>query len=450
MGYFNKLFYKDKIIIFNVVKLLFYSFPIILFFSSSFLNLYVGLLTIFGFIAIHKLKINFKLSLTDYLILILFLINFISTLNNISTLGNTIFIKSILVFRFFFFFLVIKNLLLSQIINIKLLSIISLISSIALSLDIFLQHLIGYDIFGFQPFFGRFNGFFEHEAIAGSYLQKFLILSLLVILLSNLKNIIKGILITITVNIIGLGTLLSFDRMPFLILVFSLFLIFIFLKNFRIIFMFNLIIIITLFFYLIKNYETLKNRYEYFNRDINFHKILSLPIVNNKFSITSQSQESSDFFNKQPLFFGDYSKLFKTAYHVALQNNFIGSGHKSFIFECIKLRIENINCNNHPHNMYLEVLINTGVIGIFIFIIILLVISNKIIKLLFQNYLQKEKYIILVLFFVFFISEFFPLRSFGSIFTTFNGSIFWFYLGLLSYINNYVIKKNFLLPSKIL
>ena len=104
MGYFNKLFYKDKIIIFNVVKLLFYSFPIILFFSSSFLNLYVGLLTIFGFIAIHKLKINFKLSLTDYLILILFLINFISTLNNISTLGNTIFIKSILVFRFFFFF----------------------------------------------------------------------------------------------------------------------------------------------------------------------------------------------------------------------------------------------------------------------------------------------------------------------------------------------------------
>ena len=91
--------------------------------------------------------------------------------------------------------------------------------------------------------------------------------------------------------------------------------------------------------------------------------------------------------------------------------------------------------------MYLEVLVNTGVIGIFIFIIILLLISNKIMQLLFKNYLDKEKYIILLLFSVFFISEFFPLRSFGSIFTTFNGSIFWFFFGLLSYINNLMIKK---------
>lgn len=441
MEYFNKLFCKDKIIIFNIVKLLFYSFPIILFFSSSFLNLHVTILTFFGFIAIHKLKINFNFSLIDYLILIFFLINFISTLNNISTLGNIIFIKSILVFRFFFFFLVIKNLLLSQIVNIKLLSIISLISSIVLSLDIFLQHLIGYDIFGFQPFFGRFNGFFEHEAIAGSYLQKFLILSLLVILLSNLKNIIKGILITFATNIIGLGTLLSLDRMPFFILIFSLFLIFIFLKNFRIIFMFNLIIIITLFFYLTKNYNTLKNRYEYLNRDINFYKVLSLPIINKKLSIPFQSQENSDFFKTQPLFYGDYSKLFKAAYHVSLQNNFIGSGYKSFFSGCIKLRMENISCSNHPHNMYLEVLVNTGVIGAFIFIIILLLILNKITKFFFQNYLKKEQYIILILFSVYFIAEFFPLRTFGSIFTTFNGSIFWFLFGIITHIDKLYTKN---------
>ncbi len=104
MKYFNKLFYKDEIIIFKIVKLLFYSFPIVLFFSSSFLNLHVVLLTFFGFFAIRKLKINLNLSLIDYLILFFFLINFISTLNNIFTLGNTIFIKSILFFRFFFFF----------------------------------------------------------------------------------------------------------------------------------------------------------------------------------------------------------------------------------------------------------------------------------------------------------------------------------------------------------
>ena len=92
--------------------------------------------------------------------------------------------------------------------------------------------------------------------------------------------------------------------------------------------------------------------------------------------------------------------------------------------------------------MYLEVLIHTGAIGTFIFIIILLLILNKIIKLLIQNYLKKEQYIILVLFSVYFITEFFPLRSFGSIFTTFNGSIFWFLFGIITYIINSFVKKN--------
>ena len=441
MKYFANLFLKDEITIFEIVKLLFYSFPIILFFSSSFLNLHATLLTLFGLFAIYKIKKKINFFLIDYLILIFFLINVISTLNNISSLGYEIFIKSILSFRFFLLFWVIRNLFLSQIVNIKKLSIISLISSILLSLDIFIQHLTGYDIFGFQPFSGRFNGFFEHEAIAGSYLQKFLILSLLVIFLSNLKKIIKAILITLALNIIGLGTLLSLDRMPFLILIFSLTLIFIFLKNFRIIFMFNLIIIISLFFYLIKNSEIVRDRYELLNRNINFHKILSLPIIKKNLSIPFENQKDSDFSQEKTLFHGDYSKLFRAAYYVSLQNNFIGHGHKSFNFECIKLKIENISCNNHPHNMYLEILVNTGVFGIFIFIIILLLISNKIIKLLFQNYLDKEQYIILMLFTVFFISEFFPLRSFGSIFTTFNGSIFWFFLGIITYTNNLLIKK---------
>ena len=442
MPFYYKIFRNSIITIFKIVKLLFYSFPIILFFSSSFLNLHITLLTILGLIVLNKLKIKFNLSLIDYLILIFFIINLITTINNISTLGYENLIKSILTFRFFLLIWVVRNLLLSQIVNVKILSIISLISSILLSLDIFLQHLIGYDIFGFQPYDLRFNGFFEHEAIAGAYLQKFLILSLLIILLSNLKKIIKAILITFILNILGLGILLSLDRMPFIILIFSHILIFIFLKNFRIIFMLNLIIIITLFIYFIKNSENVRNRYEYLNSEINFNKILSLSQIKKNLSVSVQNHKSTDSLSNKSFFHGDYIKLFKTAYYISLQNNFIGSGHKSFIHECFKLKVENIKCNNHPHNMYLEVLIHTGAIGTFIFIIILLLILNKIIKLLIQNYLKKEQYIILVLFSVYFITEFFPLRSFGSIFTTFNGSIFWFLFGIITYIINSFVKKN--------
>ena len=442
MQFYYKLFRNDRITIFKIVKLLFYSFPIILFFSSSFLNLHITLLTFLGLIVINKLKIKFNLSLIDYLILIFFIINLILTINNISTLGYENFIKSILTFRFFLLIWVVRNLLLSQIVDVKLLSIISLISSILLSLDIFLQHLIGYDIFGFQPYDLRFNGFFEHEAIAGAYLQKFLILSLLIILLSNLKKIIKAILLTFILNTIGLGILFSLDRMPFIILIFSLILIFIFLKNFRSIFMLNLIIIITLFIYFIKNSENVRNRYEYLNSEINFNKILSLITIKKNLSVPVQNNKNINSLGEKSFFYGDYIKLFKTAYYISLQNNFIGYGHKSFIHECFKLKVENKKCNNHPHNLYLEVLIHTGGIGTLIFIIILLLISSKKIKLFFQNHLKKEQHIILVLFSVYFIAEFFPLRSFGSIFTTFNGSIFWFFFGIITYLNSLIVKKN--------
>jgi hypothetical protein len=80
MEYLNKLYCDDKITIFKIVKLLFYSFPLILFFSSFFLNLHITLLTFLGIIAVYKLKIKFNLSLIDYLILILFILNLIATL----------------------------------------------------------------------------------------------------------------------------------------------------------------------------------------------------------------------------------------------------------------------------------------------------------------------------------------------------------------------------------
>ena len=442
MKYLNKFLYKDEITIVKIVKLLFYSFPVILFFSSAFLNLHITLLTFFGLVAVHNLKIKFNLSLIDYLILIFFLINFIATVNNISALGYEIFIKSILNFRFFLLIWIVKNLLLNQIVNIKLLSIISLISSILLSVDIFLQHLTGYNILGFQPFSGRFNGFFEHEAIAGAYLQKFLILSLLAILLSDIRKIIKVIFITFALSTIGLGTLLSFDRMPFIILIFSLILIIILLKKFRIIFMFNLFIIITLFFYFIINFENVRNRYEYLRSDINFQKIFNMSLIKKNLNISFKNDEDAAYLSKKPLFHGDYSKIFRAAYYVSLQNNFIGSGHKSFIYECTNLKKENISCNNHPHNIYLEVLVNTGILGLIIFIIILLLTLSKIIKLLFQDYINKKKNIILIFFLVFFIVELIPIRSFGSIFTTFNGTIFWFFFGIITYINNLHIKNN--------
>jgi O-antigen ligase len=324
--------------------------------------------------------------------------------------------------------------LVNNIVNLNLISIIALISSILLSIDIYLQHLTGADIFGFTSFSGRYNGFFEHEAIAGSYIQKFLLLSLLIVLLLKKKTIV----ITIIVTILGMGVLLSLDRMPFLMFLLSVFLLSFFLKNLRVIFITNLIIIIALFTFFFKNYEIVKNRYEYFNRDINFHKFIDIL----KSKDLPKNNNSLDLNSKEKFFHGDYSKLFRAAYLVSLENNFAGSGHKSFIYMCMKIKVKNISCNNHPHNIYLEVLVNLGVIGLTILIVILYFLVNKLISNLFKKNLNKNRKISTILFLVFFIVEFIPFRSYGSIFTTINGSILWFFLGIINYNNNLNEIKN--------
>jgi O-antigen ligase len=138
---------------------------------------------------------------------------------------------------------------------------------------------------------------------------------------------------------------------------------------------------------------------------------------------------------KEKIFHGDYSKLFTAAYFVSSKNNFLGSGHKSFMTECLRLNEKNISCNNHPHNIYLEVLVNLGIFGVFILTIILFLIINNIIQFLLKKNLDENHKITLIIFLVFLICEFIPIRSFGSIFTTINGYIFWFLLALLSSLN---------------
>lgn len=436
-----KRYNNFKINIFFIVKIFFYSFPVILLFPSGYIAAHVSLLTIASLILIYKNNIKIKLFNVDYLIFLLFFLSIISTLKNITTLGNIIFIKSLLDLRFAIFFLIIRNLLSNKIVNLKLLSIITLISSIFLSLDIFLQHLIGHDILGFKPFDGRYNGFFEHEAIAGSYIQKHLCLSLLSIFLIDFKKITKSFLITLIINILGLGILLSLDRMPFIIFIFIIFILFFFMKNFRVIFFSNLIIFSLLFAFLFKNYDVVSSRYIYLNKDINFNKILDATSINNinKFSENKNDEKSKN----EKLFYGDYSKLYHAAYLVFLKNYIIGSGVKSFIYECIKLPNDknSISCNNHPHNIYLEILVNLGFVGISLFIIFLILTINRIVKSLLKKNINNIQKITLILFLTFFISELIPLRSYGSIFQVNNGSIFWFFLGLVSYINNFTIKK---------
>jgi len=417
-----KNFFNKKINNLSFIKFLFYTFPFFMLMVSGYITAYVTILTVSAIIFFYTNNIKIQFDLLDYLILIFFLLSLISTLINIKILGFFIFFKSILDLRFVLFFFIIRNLIKFKFVETKILFFTTLICTIFISLDIIYQHIIGQDLFGNKVFDGRFNGTFGHEAIAGSYIQKFFLISLLCIILSNLNS--KFTFLIFFINILGVGILLTLDRMPFLVYLFTLFILIVLFKKNRLLFFSSLLIILLIFTFLFKNYDPIKNRYNSLNNEINFSKIINFLKENN-------DEKSKININNEKILAGDYSKIYKSAYYLWLEKPIIGYGVKSFEINCHKLLIENksLTCSTHPHNIYLEVIINQGLLGFVIFVVLIILLVNNFIKKLYGTKYENEK-IFNIIFLTILIVELWPLRSYGSIFQTVNGTLFWFLISL--------------------
>jgi len=138
-----------------------------------------------------------------------------------------------------------------------------------------------------------------------------------------------------------------------------------------------------------------------------------------------------------------HTKIYLTAINVWEKNKIFGNGIKSFREDCQKLLIHKTNrlCSNHPHNYYLEILTDTGIIGLLIVTIIAFLFIFFIIKSFRLLNINKEGNLILLASVISLILESFPIRSTGSIFTTSNAA----YLILIaSIIVSYkeILKKN--------
>jgi hypothetical protein len=415
----------------NVLKFLFYIFPAAMLTSSGYITTYTSILTIYilYYFFYHKIKINF--SILDFLIILFFLLSITSTLLNINTTGSFMFFKSVLDLRFAVLFFVIRNLIDQKIVNIKIFCIISFLCTILVSSDIFLQVIYGKNLLGYPEIDGRYGGIFGKEAIAGSYIQKFSLLSILSVFLLTIEDKNKFYLTIVVVNFLSLGILMSLDRMPYIIYILSITILLILLKQYRLRFILSLILICSIFIFFFNNYSKVKGKYLSLTKEIEYSKIQKF-LSSKVEKVDNMSENKIKIDNDLS---SDYLKIYNTAYKIFLNNIFIGSGVKSYHSECLKLLVKdekNILCSTHPHNIYLEILVNEGILGILIFFSFILILLKR-------NYLDElltktttEKRLLTIFFLTILISELIPFRSYGSIYQTVNGTIFWFILALAS------------------
>ena len=406
------------------IKFLFNIFPLIILLSSAYITAYIALFIIYGYKFLLNNKIKIKIFLFDYLIFIFFIFSIISTIINYGNSDYIILAKSVADIRFAFLFLLIRILFHQKIIKINTLLILSTFCTAFVSLDIFLQFIYGKNILGYPEIDGRYGGVFGKEAIAGSYIQKLSMLAILPFFYLKLKKKKNN-------NILSAGILITLDRMPFFIYIFSLMLLLILLKNFRKIISLSILIIILFFTVMYKSDDLIHNRFKPIFRTAEIINSQIIDLIRNDKNTFNKGENFKEKTYQTGI---EYFALYNYAFYVLKNSFWLGSGTKSYYKKCHELRKneQDLLCAPHPHNLYLEILVNQGIIGFTIFAVFLFFLFKRYFLDLTKSRINQTDRLLKILFLIILIVELWPLRSYGSIFQTVNGSIFWFILALVS------------------
>jgi len=123
----------------------------------------------------------------------------------------------------------------------------------------------------------------------------------------------------------------------------------------------------------------------------------------------------------------DYMLVFKSAYAVWIENPILGSGFHQYREACINLGYFGSGGGvcYHPHNISLELLSETGIIGFLLYFIMIgtITFSNL------HSLLQKKEWLLLTLSFNLIFVSFFPLIAGMSLFNNWIGSVIWLLVG---------------------
>lgn len=229
-----------------------------------------------------------------------------------------------------------------------------LICFISLIFDGFYQYFFGKNILGWENS-SRTASFFGDERILGSYLSRLWpILFGLSILILKKKNYLFSFLVLIFILSETL-IFLSGDRSAFFYINLSAIFIIIFSHKLLKLRLFTLLMSIILI--IIVSYINPTAYKRVFNKTIE------------QMNLKSKNNDDQIY-----LFSKAHTEYYISAYMIFLDNKILGVGVKNFRNTCKnpKYFVKNKKvCNNHPHNTYLQILAETGLIGFFFLLIIL-------------------------------------------------------------------------------
>lgn len=218
------------------------------------------------------------------------------------------------------------------------------ITFLILVIDGFFQHFTGYNILGYSKYTIRVSSFFGDEYILGSYLTRLSPLFFALFIVREKKKF-ESYFFFILLFLVSILIFLSGERAAFFLFILSSVFIIFFISSYKyqrlLVFLISLIVIISI---LVKD-SKFSDRF--------YHSIVKdMRIENNNFS-------------KIIIFTQMHDSLYRTGFKMFLDQPILGHGPKLFRKKCnnIKYSTGVYPCSNHPHNFYIQLLAETGLIG---------------------------------------------------------------------------------------
>tara|TARA_B100000780_G_C21083845_1_gene436564 strand:- start:87 stop:1343 length:1257 start_codon:yes stop_codon:yes gene_type:complete len=392
---------------------LFLSIPILLITGPFLSDLALSLIAILFLIEVFKNK-KFELFHNKFFYLffsfyVYLILNSLLQNQNIDSLKI-----SLSYFRFGVFSLAVVYIINNDNQILKKLYYIFLITFSVLILDGFIQFFYGKNILGYPLSVGpRVSSLFNDELILGSYLSRlFPIFFALLIFLNKKINRVQytfNYLIFIFAEVL---VYLSGERAAFFYMNFAAVFTLLAVKDFKKLRIGILLSSLTLIF------------------------IISFTFPNTKQRVVNQTFDQMGLFSDKEnmIFSHQHHDLYKTAINITKDNLYFGVGVKNFRNKCSldKYKISVFSCSTHPHNTYIQLLVELGLVGLIIGLTLLIFISVYILKH-FQSLISGKYYFtdFQVCLISAILISLWPFAPTGNVFNNWLNIVYYFPVGIL-------------------
>ena len=289
--------------------------------------------------------------------------------------------------------------------------------------DSLFQFYVGTNILGFtydSNLNSRLSGIFGNELILGSFLVRLLPIFLGMIFLSNLiNNKYLQLLIILVLVSCDFAIYLSGERTAFFMLLLMTVMFLLLLTNIKRLRIIALTITITVIVIQSLFNSTLKERM--------FDKtITQMNIFNGKINIFSIQHQN----------------LYETSIKIIKDNLIIGIGPKMFREICKEKKYETLTnqdvsingCNTSPHNIYIQILTETGLIGLFLLLFYYCVLTKRLFVHFYSLIINNKSRLIKnsnICFMIALFVYFFPFMPNGNFFHNWISIIYYIPIGFL-------------------